>query len=138
MLAVLHDATVALPFPAGAFDRVLLDAPCSGTGTLRRNPEIRYRVTPDDIAQLSRQQRSMLSNAAGVLRPGGLLIYSTCSVEPDENEQVIGNFLAEHPEFGRVDLSAPKELVTSEGDVRTWPHRDGCDGFFIAGLHKRD
>jgi len=137
IIVVLHDATGALPFSAGAFDRVLLDAPCSGTGTLRRNPEIRYRLKSEDIALLSRQQQSMLSNAASVVRRGGRLIYSTCSVEPDENEQVIGNFLAERPEFVKFDLAATKELVTSEGDIRTWPHRDGCDGFFIAGLHRR-
>ena len=133
---VLHDATKTLPFPAGVFDRVLLDAPCSGTGTLRRHPEIRYRLKTDDIAQLSHQQRAMLSNAAGALRPGGRLIYSTCSVEGEENEEVVGNFLAENPDFGRVALSTRKEFVTSEGDLRTWPNRDGCDGFFIACLHK--
>lgn len=135
--AILHDATKPLPFPSDSFDRVLLDAPCSGTGTLRRNPEIRYRLKPEDIADLSHQQRSMISNAVNVLRPGGRLIYSTCSVEPEENEQVAEGFLDAHSEFIRVDPSAPKELFTGEGYVRTWPHRDGCDGFFIACLERR-
>ena len=133
---ILHDATNTLPFPGDLFDRVLLDAPCSGTGTLRRNPEIRYRVKPEDITQLSRQQRRMLSNAASVVRPGGRLIYSTCSVEREENEGVVEDFLAAHSEFVKVHPSAPKELFTREGYVRTWPHRDGCDGFFIACLVK--
>lgn len=134
---ILHDATNALPFPSDSFHRVLLDAPCSGTGTLRRKPEIRYRVKPEDITQLSRQQRRMLSNAASVVRPGGRLVYSTCSVEREENEQVVEDFLAAHSGFIRVDPSAPKELFTREGYVRTWPHRDGCDGFFIACLERR-
>jgi 16S rRNA (cytosine967-C5)-methyltransferase len=134
---MLHDATKQLPFPGETFDRILLDAPCSGTGTLRRNPEIRYRLKPEDIGELSHQQRSMLSNAARVLRPSGQLIYSTCSVEPEENERVIEDFLAAYSQFIRVDPSAPKELVTSDGYVRTWPHRDNCDGFFIACLVRR-
>jgi 16S rRNA (cytosine967-C5)-methyltransferase len=134
---ILHDAGRAAPFPGETFDRVLLDAPCSGTGTLRRNPEIRYRLKAKDITDLSHQQRSMISNAARVLRDGGQLIYSTCSVEPEENEQVVEDFLAGHSEFRRVDSSGPKELVTSDGYVRTWPHRDGCDGFFISCLERR-
>jgi 16S rRNA (cytosine967-C5)-methyltransferase len=134
---ILHDATNALPFPSDSFDRVLLDAPCSGTGTLRRNPEIRYRVKPEDIMQLSSQQRTMLAHAAQVVRRGGRLIYSTCSVEPEENELVVQDFLAAHSEFIRVGPSVPKELFTQESYVRTWPHRDGCDGFFIACLDRR-
>lgn len=134
---VLHDATKTLPFPNDSFERVLLDAPCSGTGTLRRNPEIRYRLREEDISQLSLQQRSMLENAADVLRPGGRLIYSTCSVEPEENEQVVDGFLAGHSEFVRAAPAAPKELITVDGYARTWPHRNGCDGFFIACLERR-
>ena len=134
---MLHDATKQLPFPGETFDRVLLDAPCSGTGTLRRNPEIRYRLKAQDIPDLSHQQRSMLLNAARALRPSGQLIYSTCSVEPEENEGVVEDFLAAHSQFIRVDPSAPKELLTSDGYVRTWPHRDDCDGFFIACFVRR-
>ena len=133
---ILHNATEALPFQTNTFDRVLLDAPCSGTGTLRRNPEIRYRLKSYDIALLSRQQRAMLSNTADILRPAGRLIYSTCSVEREENEQVVANFLAENPEFVKIAIPASAELLTSEGYVRTWPQHHGCDGFFIACLHK--
>jgi 16S rRNA (cytosine967-C5)-methyltransferase len=135
--ALLQDATKPLPFSTESFDRVLLDAPCSGTGTLRRNPEIRYRLNEVDIAELSQQQRLLMSNAASVLRQGGRLIYSTCSVEREENEQVVDDFLAARSEFVKVTPSARAHLVTNEGCVRTWPHRDGCDGFFIACLERR-
>ncbi len=134
---ILHDGAQALPFPNHSFARVLLDAPCSGTGTLRRNPEIRYRLQAEDIAQLSAQQSRMLANAARVLRPGGRLVYSTCSVEPEENEQVVTEFLASHPEFAPAHPSAPGAVITSDGYARTWPQRDGCDGFFFASFERR-
>jgi 16S rRNA (cytosine967-C5)-methyltransferase len=135
---IQHDATKPLPFSDESFDRVLLDAPCSGTGTLRRHPEIRYRLAPEDILQLASQQLLMLSTAARVLRRGGRLIYSTCSVEPEENERVVESFLATHRELVKTPLNAPTQLETPEGYVRTWPNRDGCDGFFIAVLERRD
>ena len=135
--AVLQDATKSLPFATESFDRVLLDAPCSGTGTLRRHPEIRYRLNVEDIAELSQQQRLMLGNAARMLRQGGRLIYSTCSVEPEENEQVVNDFLAGRSDFVKVTPRVPEQLVTNERFVRTWPFRDGCDGFFIACLERR-
>lgn len=134
---IIHDAIKSLPFSRESFDRVLLDAPCSGTGTLRRNPEIRYRLKADDIAQLAKQQRLMMSNAANLLHRGGRLVYSTCSVEPAENEQVVEDFLSGHTEFAKVSASAPEQLATNEHYIRTWPHRDGCDGFFIACLQRR-
>src|SRR4029453_12301979 len=79
----------ALALAEGSFERVLLDAPCSGTGTLRKNPEIRWRLTNDDITQLAEQQKRFLMNAAAVVKPGGLLVYSTCSIETEENEEVV-------------------------------------------------
>lgn len=120
--SLLLDAAQTLPFANSVFDRVLLDAPCSGTGTLRRNPEIRWRITEQDIAQLAAQQKLFLENATRVLKPRGQLVYSTCSVERDENEQVIETFLQEHPEF-RVQET-----------TRLWPQHEGTDGFFIASL----
>jgi 16S rRNA (cytosine967-C5)-methyltransferase len=87
-LAVAGDF-LAPPLPAGRFDRLILDAPCSGTGTLRKNPEIRYRVTPDAIERLSRVQEQALESAAGLLAPGGFLLYATCSLEEEENERVV-------------------------------------------------
>jgi len=114
------DAAEQLPFADSVFDRVLVDAPCSGTGTLRRNPEIRWRISEDDIHTLASQQKIFLHHAARVLKPGGQLVYSTCSVERDENEDVIEAFLQTHAEF---------ELVNTR---RTWPQLEGTDGFFLA------
>jgi 16S rRNA (cytosine967-C5)-methyltransferase len=118
--AVLLDALEPLPFAPRSFDKILVDAPCSGTGTLRRNPEIRWRLTPVDIFNLAKQQQYILRQAIEVLKPGGCLIYSTCSVEREENEEVIHEVLANDE---RLQLKKTR---------RTWPQRDGCDGFFIA------
>jgi 16S rRNA (cytosine967-C5)-methyltransferase len=114
---VILDAANPLPFWPETFDKVLVDAPCSGTGTLRRNPEIRWRLTPDDIVVLAEQQKRILSRALEMVKPGGRLVYSTCSVEREENESVI----REVPERFRVVKT-----------IRTWPHREGSDGFFVA------
>lgn len=134
--SLVHDATRTLPFAPGSFDGVLLDAPCSGTGTLRRNPEIRYRLSPEDIIELSSNQLTMLINAAVLVRRGGRLVYSTCSVEIDENETVIDRFLAQNKDFARINIDAPAALKTERGEVRTWPHRQKTDGFFIAILER--
>jgi 16S rRNA (cytosine967-C5)-methyltransferase len=120
--SVVLDAAQQLPFENSVFDRILVDAPCSGTGTLRRNPEIRWRISETDIHQLAAEQKLFLKHAARVLKPGGQLVYSTCSVEPDENEEVIRNFQREHENF------------TLQNTRRLWPHREGTDGFFIASL----
>ena len=120
------------------FDRVLIDAPCSGTGTLRRNPEIKWRLTADDIARLAEVQLSLLRRATSALKRGGRLVYSTCSMEREENEAVIHRFLEGgfQSQFRVVTPTAPAELITREGFVRTFPHRDGADGFFAAVLEK--
>jgi 16S rRNA (cytosine967-C5)-methyltransferase len=136
--AVVLDAEAALPFADGAFDRVLVDAPCTGTGTLRHNPEIRWRITPADIPELAAKQRRILAQAARVLRPGGRLVYSTCSVEREENEEVVASFLEARADFARVEARpAPRHLLDETGAARTWPQRDGVDGFFVAALEKR-
>ena len=116
---VILDATEQLPFERESFDRVLVDAPCSGTGTLRANPEIRWRLAPTDFANFAAQQKRILSRAVEVLKPGGRLVYSTCSVEREENEEVIET----------IDLKLIKTL-------RTWPHREGADGFFVGIFQK--
>src|ERR1051325_6005532 len=134
---LVHDATQDLPFSDSAFDRVLVDAPCSGTGTLRHNPEIRWRLKPSDISELATKQRAILRNAAAKLRAGGLIVYSTCSVERDENEAVVNDFLNEHPEFQRAAPKAPATLITTDGYVRTWAHRDDVDGFFVTALQRQ-
>ena len=122
---VQSDAGDNLPFAPESFDRILVDAPCSGTGTLRRNPEIRWRLTPDDIPSLAGAQKQFLENAAGVLKPDGRLVYSTCSVELEENEQVVEHFLSTHPHF------------TIRRTLRTWPHHEGTDGFFMCLFERK-
>jgi 16S rRNA (cytosine967-C5)-methyltransferase len=119
---LLLDAGETLPFASNLFDKVLLDAPCSGTGTLRRNPEIRWRLSEDDIRAFAEKQKRFLANAAEVVKHGGRLVYSTCSVERDENEEVIEDFVGRNDRF---------KLLTTE---RTWPQVHGCDGFFIASF----
>ena len=135
--AITLDATCALPFgERPAFDRVLVDAPCSGTGTLRGNPEIKSRLLPDDITRLADLQLDILRQAAGTVAFGGRLVYSTCSIEREENEEVIRRFLERSPTFHVIKPKARADLITDEGFVRTYPHRHGTDGFFAAVLEK--
>jgi 16S rRNA (cytosine967-C5)-methyltransferase len=134
---VVHDARRKLPYRERSFDRVLLDAPCSGTGTLRRNPEIRWRLQPGDIAELSGQQQQMLFSSAEMVRAGGHFVYSTCSVELEENEAVVEAFLASNKDFVRIVSDVSTALRSESGAVRTWPHREGVDGFFITALERR-
>ena len=132
---VVLDASKALPFD-GVFDRVLVDAPCSGTGTLRRNPEIRWRISPTDITELSERQLRLLLNAASAVKPGGRLVYSTCSVEIAENEDVRRQFLENRTDFEPVKLAIERSLITGHGTARTWPHKHGTDGFFISAFKR--
>jgi 16S rRNA (cytosine967-C5)-methyltransferase len=134
---VALDGLLPLPWAENAFDRVLVDAPCSGTGTLRRNPEIRWRITPADIQDLSERQRRLLFNAAGAVKPGGRLVYSTCSVEIDENEDVRKAFLENNTAFRPAELPVNPALKTSVSTARTWPHRHGTDGFFICAFERK-
>lgn len=128
-------------FPADAFDRVLLDAPCSGLGVIRRNPEAKWRLTPEDVTRLAATQKVMLKNAIRMLRPGGVLLYSTCSTTLEENEAVVGDFLSRHPHCVLENLNEQfpdyRELFTEEGMFRAWPHRHGMDGFFSARIKKK-
>jgi 16S rRNA (cytosine967-C5)-methyltransferase len=134
---IAYDAEKApLPFAAGAFERVLVDAPCTGTGTLRHNPEIRWRITPADIVELAARQRRILAHAAQTVGVGGRLVYSTCSVEPEENEEVVSAFLETHKAFKLLRPDVAEHLLTNEGAARTWPQRDGTDGFFVAAFER--
>ena len=139
---VVLDGTYPLPFRV-MFDRILIDAPCSGTGTLRRHPEIKWRLKLTDIQSLAKKQLQLLSNAAAALSWGGRMVYSTCSLEPEENGSVVENFLAAHPEFRLLPLRADaKRLwpffhpssrwILEEEFLVTSPARDGTDGFFAA------
>jgi 16S rRNA (cytosine967-C5)-methyltransferase len=131
------DGSCGLPFPEASFDRVLVDAPCTGTGTLRRNPEIRWRISTGDIDELSARQSRILQNAAQIVKVGGRLVYSTCSVEPEENEQIVDAFLGQTDDFEPVSLPASGVLGTTSGAARTWPQQEGADGFFIAAFKRR-
>lgn len=132
----VYDATETLPFADGTFDSVLVDAPCSGTGTIRNNPEIRYRLKESDFVELSKRQSAILNEASRVIRSGGKLIYSTCSLEREEDETVAETFLSSHSNFTKVRPNVPSEHLTEDGFARTLPHRDSMDGFFIAVFEK--
>ncbi|HSJ14556.1 MAG TPA: 16S rRNA (cytosine(967)-C(5))-methyltransferase RsmB [Longimicrobiales bacterium] len=119
-------------------DAVLLDAPCTGTGTLRRHPDGRWRIGPRDLAALTALQRELLAAAAPLVRPGGLLIYATCSLEPEENEDQVASFLDGAPEFS-IEMPAVElpGLIDARGMLRVLPQRHGCDGAFAARLRRR-
>lgn len=131
-------ASGTLPFN-DVFDRVLVDAPCSGLGTIRRDPEIRWRRTADDLDRLAREQVALLRRAAAVVRPGGRLVYATCSSEPEENESVVDAFLAANREFVLIPLTADAipalaPLLDARGMLRTTPFAHRLDAFFAAAL----
>lgn len=121
------------------FDRVLVDAPCSGLGTLRRNPDLKWRQHEGGLAELNEKQGSILASAARLVKPGGRLIYATCSLLREENEAVVDAFLAAHPTFTRVPVN---EILASRGialtmpgdDLQMWPDEHGTDGFYAAVL----
>jgi 16S rRNA (cytosine967-C5)-methyltransferase len=138
VVPVALDAGHELPFADEVkFDRVLVDAPCSGTGTLRHNPEIKWRLTADQISDLSRLQAQILEIAAGRVRSGGRLVYSTCSMEREEDDDVAKQFLEKYPEFEpETPDNLNRTVITTEGFIRTLPNQQGCDGFFAAILRK--
>ncbi|HEV2982188.1 MAG TPA: 16S rRNA (cytosine(967)-C(5))-methyltransferase RsmB [Solirubrobacteraceae bacterium] len=142
---VVADARERRPDPE-TYDRVLVDPPCSGLGTLQARPDLRWRVDARAAGEMARAGEEILKNAATALRPGGVLVYSTCTISPMENEQVIGAFLDSHPGFGFDDLGAtlgpdPARLRTpgwpdEGGAALTLPHRDRTAGFFFARLRR--
>jgi 16S rRNA (cytosine967-C5)-methyltransferase len=138
------DATAGLPFKAGAFDVVLVDAPCTGLGTLQRNPEIKWRLKPRKILELAARQRVLIEHAGTLVRSGGLLTYSVCSTEPEEGEDIVAEFKRAHPEYRDVTrerlvelgLDAEQFLTKSYG-ARTLTHRQQTESFFVAVLWRR-
>jgi 16S rRNA (cytosine967-C5)-methyltransferase len=116
-------------------DRVLVDAPCSELGALRRGPDLRHRIDPATFEALPGLQLSLLARAARHVRPGGRLVYATCTFRREENEAVVLAFERAHPGFARAPVRSPA-LATPEGFLRTWPHRHGTDGFFAAAWHR--
>ena len=120
---------------AGQFDAVLVDAPCSGLGIIRKKPDIRYKKA-DDLFSLPVIQHDILDNAAAYVRPGGVLVYSTCTVLPEENGQTVDTFLADHPDFSRETFSLPS-LGEVPGEITLWPQRHGTDGFYICRIRRQ-
>ena len=135
------DFAAGAPF-AARFDAALLDAPCSGLGTLRSDPDLKWKRQEPDLAALAATARLMLDRVAGVVRPGGHLLYSTCSSEPEENENDVAGFLADHPDFLPADRATvcgaiPGDVVDEAGHLRTFPHRHDLEAFFGALLVRR-
>jgi len=127
---------LAAPFRAESLAAVLVDAPCSATGTMARHPDARWRVTLRTIERAAVRQRALLAAAAALVRPGGLLVYATCSLEPEENSDIVTEFLARHPRFVRAPAAdaVPAALVTPAGDFQSLPQRHGMDGAYAARL----
>lgn len=143
--AIAHERDDRIKRLAGKLDRVLVDAPCSGLGTLRRNPDLKWRQTPQAVAELVALQTAILASAARLLKPGGRLVYATCSVLPAENDEVAQAFAQAHPDFVALDAAAELERLKvpqaarlcAGGEpgtawLRLWPHRHQTDGFFAA------
>ncbi|OLC86534.1 MAG: MFS transporter [Gemmatimonadetes bacterium] len=126
----------AAPLRPASVAAVLVDAPCTATGTMRRHPDARWRLNATVFARMAERQERLLAAAAPLVRPGGLLIYATCSLEPEENEQVVESFLSRHPQFSRTAPSEalPAELLTNAGDFQSLPQRHGIDGAYAARL----
>ena len=130
------DGKVRIPEWEGVFDRVLVDAPCSGLGVIRKKPDIRYK-DPAPLAGLPQVQGTILDNAAGYVKPGGVLVYSTCTILDRENRGVTDAFLAAHPEFRRESFLLPGPAgEIPEGQITLWPQVHGTDGFYICKLRK--
>jgi len=130
------DGRVFRPQWEGSFDTVLVDAPCSGLGIIRKKPDTRYKKV-DDLFTLPMIQSAILENAARYVRPGGTLVYSTCTILPEENEQVSNAFLAEHPEFTKEPIVLPEPVGGTDGQLTLWPQRHGTDGFYICRMKRQ-
>jgi 16S rRNA (cytosine967-C5)-methyltransferase len=142
---IAHERDERIKRLTGKIDRVLVDAPCSGLGTLRRNPDLKWRQSPKAIEEMNVKQAAILQSAARLLKPGGRLVYATCSLLRRENETIAEAFEAAHPEFERLPAdkvlekaqSGSADTLASAGFLRLWPHRHATDGFFAAVWQKR-
>ncbi|MCJ0765262.1 RsmB/NOP family class I SAM-dependent RNA methyltransferase [Variovorax terrae] len=147
--AIAHERDERIKRLAGKIDRVLVDAPCSGLGTLRRNPDLKWRQSPQSVQELTLKQAAILQSAARLLKPGGRLVYATCSVLPQENEAIAQAFTEAHREFSPLPVGEILSNLKVEGAaglcagpqtgaeyLRLWPHRHGTDGFFAAAWVK--
>jgi 16S rRNA (cytosine967-C5)-methyltransferase len=139
---IAHERDERVKRLSGKMDRVLVDSPCSGLGTLRRNPDLKWRQSPEGIEQLLVKQKDILTSAAKLIKPGGRLVYATCSLLTEENEKIAQAFSLAHPGFKalsalevleQLKVENAKELCSEDGlYLRLWPHRHQCDGFFAA------
>nr|WP_232242602.1 16S rRNA (cytosine(967)-C(5))-methyltransferase RsmB [Paenibacillus sp. GSMTC-2017] len=146
--AIVGDATTLKDrFAPGSMDAVLLDAPCSGFGVIRRKPEIKWTKTKGDITEITGLQQCLLNDVSGLVRPGGTLVYSTCTMEKEENEEQVAKFLLQHPEF-ELDANWPEEVMNKlrqagvigpefDGQLQLLPQHFGSDGFYIARMTRR-
>jgi 16S rRNA (cytosine967-C5)-methyltransferase len=147
--AIAHERDERIKRLAGKIDRVLVDAPCSGLGTLRRNPDLKWRQSPQSVAEMTVKQAAILQSAARLLKPGGRLVYATCSILPQENEVIAAAFTEANKEFTplpvgeilsnlKVDAAASlcSGPVTGQEYLRLWPHRHATDGFFAAAWQR--
>ena len=137
---IAHERDAKVKRLAGKIDRVLVDAPCTGFGTLRRNPDLKWRQTPQDLAELTAKQTRILDAASMLVKPGGRVVYATCSVLPEENDAIVDAFLGTHPAFAERDVApllAQAGVALDTGPrLRLLPHLHGCDGFFAAVLER--
>ncbi len=143
-VAIAHERDDRVKRLSGKMDRVLVDAPCSGLGTLRRNPDLKWRHSQQSVDEMATKQQAILASAARLLKPGGRLVYATCSLLRAENEAVAEQFAQSHPDFQLIDPAAclPDELahraeLCQGGHLRLWPHRHRTDGFFAAVWQRR-
>lgn len=139
-VVIANENDIRIKRLAGKIDRVLVDAPCSGLGTLRRNPDLKWRQTPEGVAELARKQHDILKGASRLVKKGGRLAYATCSILPEENEAIVAAFLAENADFRQVPA---QEILEKQGialacgeTLRLAPHTHGTDGFFAAVLER--
>jgi 16S rRNA (cytosine967-C5)-methyltransferase len=138
---IAHENDAKVKRLAGKIDRVLVDAPCSGLGTLRRNPDVKWRQTPQSLAELNVKQNAILSGAARLVKPGGRLVYATCSILDEENEAIVAQFMASHDDFFLVpikDVLAEQKIALEMQDyLKLAPHLHQTDGFFAAALERK-
>lgn len=139
-LVIAHENDTKVKRLAGKIDRVLVDAPCSGMGTLRRNPDLKFRQSPEGVAELVAKQTAILNAAARLVKPGGRLVYATCSLLTEENQQIVAAFVAAHPQFTALNCGEllQKQGITLESgkEMQLWPHIHRTDGFFAVALER--
>jgi 16S rRNA (cytosine967-C5)-methyltransferase len=148
--AIAHERDDRVKRLAGKIDRVLVDAPCSGLGTLRRNPDLKWRQSPQSVAEMTVKQAAILQSAARLVKAGGRLVYATCSVLPEENEAIAEAFSAANPDFAPANVAELLEALKVEGAaglcaggeggtryLRLWPHKHATDGFFAAVWNRK-